>query len=344
MSIDLPTEITEETAGMDGMDWAALQLQVQACIAAVQGDDAVAPSSDPPIYPVPSPFDLPMAIPPTGGAPATPGILTALLAEIRKPLVQRVEEKSRPVNNILGDTLCVFNKGMGVSINDDNVQLGGDGAHTMHAPAAGIISHWAHEIQQRGNLKLIPNQATRSLDLNFGPLNTSVAPPVEVQSGERTTPPIAVLTIPSVDAGSSNIVTPQPDPQALTGIMISPCDIPWLLSQSAARMQERGLESAETTLIDATTAPVASALTLQDQTISQQKAATAEQTASQIPAMYVVLPQHTHVEPGAPATWLPAPDLVVALRGLVPAYLFGYNRLNQITAQNMADLGGVSLD
>lgn len=296
-------------------------------VAAVMAEAADSADEEPDDIPTTvDPFATPVALAVTRGGPADGGIVQAMMAEIRRPLAARLEERKRPQHTPLGDTLCIFNGATGISVNPEDTQLGGAGASTVHLPGAGIVAHWAKEIQLRGHTRLLPNDAHHGLELNFGPLNPALAPPTEAAPDGRHTPPYALMVVRTADAGTSDIPTPAPSPAP---VAVSLSDRAYLAEQSAERHGARLGEAVGLSV----SAPLAGAASRAKATAA--KAASAEADAAQQPAIYVIVEDHIHTDPlsgvtGGVSMWGGPNSTTAAVRGVDLVYLFGYSRLDDI--------------
>ena len=273
----------------------------------------------------------------THGNSMTSDVLTVLLNEMAKPLAQRVFEKTKPRHNPAMENMAIMNDAVGLSLNPGNAQLGGDGANVMCIPADKIIALWASEVQIHGKLNCIPTSPQSMIDLNFGPLNAALTPPTQVVSPGPSTPPLALLTVATTDAGSNSYPTPTGTSDD-TLAFPSPSDIPYLIAQSATRTAGRAAEAAEGTLTTSVTS-LASTDLQQRHAADQAKGATAEVQAATSPAIYVIIPDHVHGDGTPVVAWTGGMDCKAAVRGINYQFLFGYNRM-----QDILDLHQMSLD
>lgn len=264
------------------------------------------------IYPSKVPVNMSL----TDGKEFTNDLLGNILYELGKPLKQRLDEKTRPRNTPIEDTLCIYNKGNAVSINNTNTQIGGLGANITCIPDNSIIAMWSNDIQLCGHAKFIPNQPHTAIDLNFGPLNMAFAPPIE--EDPRPTPTLAIVAVDTEDVGYSNIPTPASEEISCT---ISIIDQLLMQEQKLTRKINRQQECMSSVYKGITTGT--------NVKVSDAKAEEAELNIS-IP-VYVIIPDHIHAGPGGPvAEWITGNNCAAAVRGIKYEYLFGYNRMNDI--------------
>lgn len=270
------------------------------------------------------PSDVPIGIPATKGEPVSNSLLGAILREIEKPVAKRLEEKTHPQNTRLEDNMCIYNGKQGVSINSTNAQFGGLGANITCIPDSSIIAMWSNDIQLCGNAKFIPNQPHHSVDLNFGPMNMSFAPPIEEKP--RPTPKLAVVAVDTEDVGYSSIPTPSSENITCT---ISIADQLLVKEQSLKRQLDRQKEG-----LDSVREGLGTVLNRRD---SDTKATEAELNSNI--AVYVIIPDHVHTGPVGPVSaWITGNNCAAAVRGIKYEYLFGYNRMNDIISAKQLHL------
>ena len=264
-------------------------------------------------------------------------IYAAMMTELSKPLAQRVYESSLPRHDAGGHTMGIVKEnGTGFTIDtDSNMQLGGEGANVMLLPADKIIAMWSSHIQFHGHVSIMSGQSDRVLDINTGPINAQMLPPVTgpIVPGTGTyTAPIALVTVPVQILGETNSV--MPDVQCSE--LILPSDSISMVADAVRVNSEIAAQIASASAQNITSGKIPS--------IPDVRPATPNI------GVYVIIPDHTHTCPppimstGPVEIWGGINNIATQVHGLSYQYLFGYNRLTNQLDQSIADFvtsGGV---